>query len=92
MITPDPGNQRVTNLFMHKRFAYQLSSDAFSDVKLDYIPIQNINRVVHIVSDMYSLSKRTSICTGMFDIGDAKEERKLANFFLVNGIQYTSVM
>lgn len=85
-----PHNNNVVNEFGHKRLAYSIRSFSNCDVILDCVSIVNLQRVVPIVRDLHDVAIRYSISHRPCNIPDTKQERELARFFLVNGVQTTA--
>lgn len=91
VVDPEDGNRKVVEHFENTRYAYECGGGGNADVILDCVTQSFLLRVLVIVYDMYDLAKRHSMFVRLTGPADTVDERKLARFFVVQGVQITTI-
>ena len=90
-VSPHEHNDLVITEFRHRRLAYSMRHGAIQDVQLDVVLREEILQRIPIVPDMHVLSLRHGFDVDVSRLPDNCLERHEARFFVLQGLQLTSI-
>eukprot|EP00171_Calliarthron_tuberculosum_P004211 IDg4211t1 len=85
-----PHNRNIVHEFNLRRYKYKRISAGYDDIVLDCVSCTSLRRVLPITR-FPRRSIRFSILQCPAGLPETPQERMLARFFLVNGVQYTAL-
>lgn len=92
IVAAHPDNYRPVREFGHIRMGFDCNDDLRGDVILDVVPVSALVRTTHIVPDYHDIASRYTIATRAHEVLGTVEERRVARFFEVLGVQVTAVL
>ena len=90
-VQPHVNNKKVTDIFNHARYGYELSTVGMHDILIEYVLVNDIQRPLTIVPDFHNLKIRHSRNMSVNEVPDDFHERQHSRYFCLNGYQETAL-